>query len=246
MKKIILSLVAILTMAVAAEGRRYNGSLFSMRSDGTTDNTSSLQFAIDYISANSPGDTLEIWVGRYPIGGVRLKSNVTIYLREGAILTGIRNAYNYDLTNATPAMLYGEDIENFEIFGQGVIEGFGTELGQHIDKQVSLGYINSAEAASPWQVALKGCRNVTLKGIVMQNGCRGGLNVTECSNLTLDNVTIFGRTDAPTEGIVASKNNGLHAVKCYIDVKGNPVVSTSNENSVADGCIIPDGTFIKL
>ena len=77
-KKIILMLL-ILLQGTAVFAKDYKASFFHIKSDGTTMNTRSIQFAIDYINKNG-GGRLVFYVGRYLTGSIHLKSNVTIQL----------------------------------------------------------------------------------------------------------------------------------------------------------------------
>ena len=81
MKKFILSALAVLC-AMQLGAKDYNASLFGIKSNGTTLNTSSIQKAIDYIHSEG-GGRLVFYVGRYLTGSIELKSNVTIHLNEG-------------------------------------------------------------------------------------------------------------------------------------------------------------------
>ncbi|MCQ2261476.1 MAG: glycosyl hydrolase family 28 protein [Bacteroidales bacterium] len=71
----------------------YRASRFGCKSNGTTDNTASIQHAIDYIGQQG-GGTLVFEVGRYLTGGLRMKSGVNIKLNEGAILVESTNPYD--------------------------------------------------------------------------------------------------------------------------------------------------------
>ncbi|MBC7615661.1 MAG: glycoside hydrolase, partial [Pedobacter sp.] len=93
-KKIILMLL-ILLQCTAVFAKDYKASFFHIKSDGTTMNTRSIQFAIDYINKNG-GGRLVFYVGRYLTGSIHLKSNVTIQLEEGAVLLGSTNPFDYD------------------------------------------------------------------------------------------------------------------------------------------------------
>ena len=104
MRKAIATAILLLA-AVSLGAKQYYGSYFGMKSDGVTNNTTSLQNAVDWISKNSPGDTLTLWVGRYLTGTVYLKSNVTIQLREGAVLVGVPSAHDYYSDGAASAIL---------------------------------------------------------------------------------------------------------------------------------------------
>lgn len=89
MKKFILSALAVLC-AMQLGAKDYNASLFGIKSNGTTLNTSSIQKAIDYIHSEG-GGRLVFYVGRYLTGSINLRSNVTIQLNEGAVLLGSTN-----------------------------------------------------------------------------------------------------------------------------------------------------------
>ena len=67
---------------------RYNASRFGIYSDGRTDNTASIQRALDYIAAHG-GGVLLFNVGRYRSYPLQMHAGVHIELREGAILMPI-------------------------------------------------------------------------------------------------------------------------------------------------------------
>ena len=66
-------------------GEHYKASRFGIKNNGTTLNTNSIQFAVDYISKHG-GGCLEFYVGRYLTGTVRVPRGVHILLHEGAII----------------------------------------------------------------------------------------------------------------------------------------------------------------
>ena len=97
MKKIfaIVSLLLISLAGIAQDKQPvYKSSFFGIRSDGTSDNTTSIQKALDFI-AEKGGGTLEFSVGRYLTGSIQLRDGVDIYLREGAVIVGSTNIYAY-------------------------------------------------------------------------------------------------------------------------------------------------------
>lgn len=109
------------------------------------DNTKAIQDAID---ACKEGGKVVIPKGIYTCGSIWLKSNMTLELQEGAVLSGSTNVDDYEqnyllrdystdrrtwgLINA-----YGKDgtLENIRIVGQGTIDGNGWKYGS-----ASLGY----------------------------------------------------------------------------------------------------------
>ena len=91
---------------------RYNASRFGIYSDGRTDNTASIQRALDYIAAHG-GGVLLFNVGLYRSYPLQMHAGVHIELREGAILMPITQESPF--LRPDPA---GESI----VCGQGFIE----------------------------------------------------------------------------------------------------------------------------
>ncbi len=82
-----LVIVMFLTVFVgtSAYAEDYKASMFGIKSNGTTLNTTSIQKAIDFIHEKG-GGRLVFYVGRYLTGTIQLKSNVTIHLEEGGAM----------------------------------------------------------------------------------------------------------------------------------------------------------------
>ena len=138
MKKIIIALTAVLlSIGCFGQEKNYMATVWGVKSDGITDNTGSIQRAIDYISAHG-GGTLSFYVGRYITGAIELKDNVTIYLAEAAVLVGSTNIYDY---NGAPALVWSKDARNIAITGKGVIERRSKALAACIEDQIAKGYL---------------------------------------------------------------------------------------------------------
>lgn len=144
MKKIIISaLLTILSLQCFAQ-KEYKATIFGAKSDGITDNTATIQRAINFISENG-GGTLVFYVGRYLTGSVQLKDNVTIDLKEAAVLVGSTNIYSY---KGAPALVWSDGAKNVKVIGKGVIEGRHSALQACMEDQKAKGYL-AAGAAVP-------------------------------------------------------------------------------------------------
>ena len=100
----------------------YKASLFGCKSNGTTMNTSSIQFALDYIASHG-GGTLVFEVGRYLTGSLQMRANVNIRLNEGAILVGSASPYDYAPTpTGGNALLLADPKGHMLIDGLGCVE----------------------------------------------------------------------------------------------------------------------------
>ena len=188
MKKIfIIASLLLVSLAGSAQDQDkqplYKSSFFGIRSNGTTDNTTSIQAAVDFI-ASKGGGTLEFSVGRYVTGAVELKSGVNIKLREGAIIVGSNNIYSY---GGHKGIFWGEGISDVEIYGKGVIDGRGPELLRNVREQVKMRHIPE-DAVIPTLVYLKDCKNIKLTDFI----CR--------YPATRDNFYIIEGGDVKVEG----------------------------------------------
>lgn len=138
-------------------GNDYNASMFGIKSDGVTLNTSSVQKAIDYI-AEKGGGRLVFKVGRYLVGSIHLRSNVSILLDEGAILVASSNPLDYDAVDGKYALLIGEKIKNVTISGLGVIEGCDSSYFERLKTLIHCGVIPQTEITNPQLLYFKNCK----------------------------------------------------------------------------------------
>ena len=118
---------------------------FGARGDGKTLDTAAINRAIE-TTAKSGGGTVYFPSGTYLSFSIRLKSNITIYLDNGATILAADPAEHkgkYDLPEPNAwdmyqdfghshwqnSLMWGIGIENFAIVGQGMIDGKG--LSRH-------------------------------------------------------------------------------------------------------------------
>ena len=160
MKKILLTIALGLACISAFAQQEYKATVFGAKSDGITDNTGSIQKAVDFISEKG-GGTLVFYVGRYITGHIELKSNVTIRLAEAAVLVASPNIYAYKGKGAL--ITAAEGTENVAVVGPGVIEGSADALKASIDAQVAKGYLASAEI--PALIDLTGAVNAKVEKV---------------------------------------------------------------------------------
>lgn len=225
-KTIILMLITLLQFGVAF-GKDYKASFFHIKSDGTTMNTRSIQFAIDYISKNG-GGRLVFYVGRYLTGSIHLKSNVTIHLEEGAVLLGSTNPFDYDRIGNT-ALIHARDLENVGITGKGMIDGQGRALANNSIAYANDGliedilkYDRTRESIRPMVIYWVGCTNVTIKDIILQNSACWLQTYERCKNMVIDHITV--------KNVAFWNSDGIDIVDC-----DNVVITNNNIDAADDG-----------
>ncbi len=239
-----VTILSLLTLTLSAKD--YKASMFGVKSDGATLNTGSIQKAIDFISDNG-GGRLVFYVGRYLTGSIQLKSNVTIQLQEGAVLVGVTSIYDYIGINGAKALICADNQSNIGITGKGVIEGQGVMLLDNINFQIQKGYIKETlTQTSPMLIYMKGCSNVIIEQINLQNACGKVQFYNKCKDIRINKVTIKSTAVAGSDGMLISDCDGLKLSDTFFDTSGVELTSdgTSKNISVIN-CINVKGNKIQ-
>ena len=272
-------------VAAAAAG---SSSIFYVRGfgaagDGKTVDSPAINKAIEAAAAVG-GGTVVFPAGVYFSFSIRLKSRVHLFLTQGAAiiaadspLPGETTGYlggTYDAAEPKTAwdafqdyghnhwhnsLIWGEDISDFSITGPGLIWGRGLSFGA--GRAARGGYpIYSAEQAGVGNkaIALKNCRNVTLRDFSILKGGHFGMLLTGVDNLTIDNLKID--TDRDGMDIDCCKNvrvsntivnspwdDGICPKSSYALGHAKTTENVSITNCYVTGCLelgsLLDGTF---
>ena len=204
-------------------------------------------------AAAAGGGTVLVPAGRYLCGSIHLMSNIHLLLDAGATIVGAPQSMNaYDETEAWTnnpyqdgghcyfhnSLIWGENLTNISITGQGVIDGGGLVRNDPIlDRMCGNAYWRQKGPAPTGvtyppcrlgnkAVALKLCRNVVIRDVTIVHGGHFGILATGCDNMTVDNVTM----DTNRDGI-------------DIDCCRNAVVSNCRINAPEDDAICPKSTY---
>ncbi len=222
------NVVAALVLSVMAAWPALTATVdvkaFGAKGDGKTPDRESINKAIDAAAA-AGGGTVVFPAGTYVTGSIRLRSNITLQLEPGSVLEASRDAAAYDAAEPTEwdkfqdfghshfhnSLIWGESLENVAIVGAGLIRGtaLSREQGRGGDKAI----------------ALKLCRNVTLRDFAILNGGHFGILATGVDNLTIDNLKI----DTNRDGI-------------DIDSCRNVRISNASVNAPNDDAIVLKGS----
>ncbi len=195
----------------------YNVRDFGATGDGTTLDSASINAAIS-AACGAGGGTVRFPPGTYLSLSIHLQSNISLYLEQGATILAATQSPNnsYDLPEPNAAegfqdfghshwhnsLIWGENIENISISGPGMICGKGLVRGH---KQPNDGGDKS--------IALKLCRNVTIRDISIKHGGHFAILASGVDNLTVDNVKI----DTNRDGIDIDCSRGIHISNCSVN-----------------------------
>jgi polygalacturonase len=229
-------------------GEVYNVRAFGATGDGKSLDSPAIDRAID-AAAKAGGGTVLVPAGTYLSGSIHLRSNIHLLVDAGATILGAPQDLNaYDETEPFPGIAYqdgghcyfhnsliwGENLTNVFIAGHGTINGGGLERDPKILDQMC-GYKHfptpNTNAYPPVRIgnkaiALKLCKNVVIRDLVIFHGGHFAILVTGCDNLTIDGVTI----DTDRDGM-------------DLDCCRNAMVSNCRVNSPHDDGICPKSTY---
>jgi len=204
---------------IADHGLYYNVRHFGAKGDSVTLDTDAINKAIE-TAASAGGGTVYFPAGEYLSFSIHLKSNITLYLDNGAYLIGAvpqegKPGYDPPEPNAFDkyqdfghshwhnSLIWGENIENIAIVGHGWIIG---TYGLTRSGRMTPGLGNKA-------IALKFCRNVILKDFTILQGGHFCLLATGVDNMTIDNVKL----DTNRDGFDIDCCRHVHVSNCSVN-----------------------------
>ncbi len=216
---------------------------FGAAGDGKTLDTIAINRTIQ-AAADAGGGTAYFPAGTYASYSIHLRSDVCLYLDQGATilaadtpLDGLAQGgydaaepqgpwelyQDYGHNHWHNSLMWGENIHDVSIFGPGRIWGKGLSRGIGNDKDLpdtkKTGVGNKA-------IALKNCHNVILRDFSILQGGWFGILATGVDNLTIDNLKI----DTNRDGM-------------DIDCCRNVRISNCTVNSPWDDGICPKSSF---
>jgi len=231
--KTILILIFVFSSSLI-RAKDFNASMFGVKSNGTTLNTNSIQKGIDFISENG-GGRLVFYVGRYLTGTVYLKSNVTIQLEEGAILAGSLNPLDYEMNNNWTALIFALNQQNIGITGKGVIDGRGFEVANNLVDLIEKGVISDPlkydrprETIRPQNIYFRGCRNVTIRGIMLKDPGSWNQQYDQCRNVIIDDITVDSKSYWNNDGIDIVDCDSVSVTNSYFDAADDGICLKSH------------------
>ena len=218
MKKSFLMLFLLLACTeIIGQRGTYNVMDFGAKGDGKVLDSPAINAAIEEAVRNGGGQVL-LPAGTYLSGSIRLKSNIDLHLAAGAKILAVNprkfkqpkdgpKVVLYDESESFGgfpeyqdgghtyfhnSLIWAEGQTNVSITGHGMIDGEGlTKKDTEKAGQVMGGSIGTGDKA----IALKTCRQVTIRDITIYRGGHFGIIMTGCDVSTIDNVVIDTNRD---------------------------------------------------
>ena len=233
--------------------------------DGKTMNTRAIQRAIDE-TFQSGGGLVYAPPGTFLIGGLELKSRVTLYLEAGCVLLGSPNLSDYEYHAGLPRggsdvdgyhVIFARNAEDVTLCGLGVIDGQGDAWWEpNPDRppaapdqawhDVASGHYQAKynnSRPSP-MVEIVQCRNVRIADVTLRNSAGWTLRPIDCETVVIDGVRIrnpfWGRN---TDGMDITACRNVFVSNCDI-IGGDDGICLKSENPY--GSDVPSSKNITI
>ena len=213
--------ILLLSCAALAGAADFDVRRHGAKGDGTTADTAAIQGAIDAATA-AGGGTVVAPAGKYAVGRIVLKSNITLRLEKDAMLLGSSRKQDYD--GGPNTLVYAADAEHVAIEGEGAINGQAT---------ADFGARWGAPATLAFRVGLvrfEKCRDVSVRGVSLLYSDSWTLHLRRCEKVRIDGLTIkanYKRLNS--DGIDPNSCKDVKISRCNIVCGDDAIVLKSTE-----------------
>jgi polygalacturonase len=219
---------------------QYNVRTFGAVGDGKQDDTVAIQQSID-AATRKGGGTVFFPAGAYLCFSLKLCSHLTIEIGAGATLLAATPDFaapndRYDVPEKQSAsivpyqdfghnhwhnsLLWGEDLDQVAIVGDGLLWGRGLNKGDGPNEE--------KPGAGNKMIALKNCRNVLLRDLSLRDAGHFGVLASGVDNLTIDNLRIDTRRD----GIDIDSCRNVHISNCTVNAPWDDAIVLKSSYSL--------------
>lgn len=206
----------------------YDITNFGAGADSTI-NTSAIQKTID-VCASSGGGTVYVPAGTFVTGTIQLRSNITLFLENGAKLLGSANLQDYYLDSVRVGMIFTKNCSNVKITGSGIIDGNGDSFN-YTDKRkkflppefrlvtrqkekycpddagIEDGPIEPHRDRPYQMIIFSNCQNVTIEDVTLKDSPFWTLHLADCDHALITNLRIHNN-------VLVANSDGIDCTSC--------------------------------
>ncbi|RKY09094.1 MAG: glycoside hydrolase family 28 protein [Planctomycetota bacterium] len=223
--------------ATSAQGARktvvFSVRDFGAKGDGKTLDSAAIQKALDKCGEIG-GGVVRIPKGNYLSGAIFIKSNTTLVIEEGAVLTGsseevrdypvIDSRFAGTEQKSHASLINAIDVHDITITGKGVVAGSGVG--------------GSRPPTGPRVIEFIRCKNVLLENIKVTNTGRWTIHPLYCTNVVIKGLDI--RTTGPNaDGIDPDSCSNVLITECTFETGDDCIAIKSGKNQQAVDIGIP-------
>ncbi|QWW70716.1 glycoside hydrolase family 28 protein [Rhizobium sp. WYJ-E13] len=165
-----------------------------------------IQMALDTIAA-AGGGTVFLRPGRHSTGALRLRSDVTLHIEEGAVLAFVadyelysENAVSVRAESSNRAYIVAQEAMNIAIVGKGSIDGRGDAFHTGFDEGVGT---FTPVAERPRVIVFEDCTNIRLEDVHITDSPMWTIHLVRCRDIGARGLRVSNNRQLPnTDGIV--------------------------------------------
>ncbi|WP_439695816.1 glycoside hydrolase family 28 protein [Mucilaginibacter sp. AW1-7] len=254
----IFSFLALLAMPFAgyAQQKVFKITDYGAKADGITNNTVSIQKAIDNANAQG-GGIVHVPAGKFLTGVINLKSNVTLNLAANAVLLGSAKRIDYGEGHASP-LIFAKDQQHIGITGKGTIDGNGDELLKDLFAMLKAGKLRDSlwQRTNPWGqvqpeepnrpklIGFYNCAGIQVKGITIQNGLVWIQDYRECHDMVIDSIKVISNTYWNNDGIDLVDCKNVKLTNSFFNADDDGIcLKSSSRNSCCENIYVANCTI---
>lgn len=198
----------------------YNVLDYGAKGDGITNNTASLQAAIDACHSNNGGIVL-VPAGDFLTGTIQLKSFVTLHLAPKARLLGTKVKADYKAGEGIPpgngnmVMIFAANAEKICIEGQGTIDGNGAAFNNGRGDGTGPGG-TPGNMDRPHLVIFYKVKHLLVRDAFFTNSAYHCFRLLHCSNVQIHGVRIHNRVNRNNDGFHFNDSSYVHISNCDV------------------------------
>ena len=228
------------------EMKQFDITKYGVSPDTRDLQTEKIQSVIERCRAARGGEIL-IPSGRYFVGSLRLYSNMTLHLLEGAELYGSKDYRDYTDFHVPTTMKYVKDsffIKKWnlpEYYIYGVICAFDEEnvsiVGEKhsvINGQNCFDKNGEEKFRGPMGIILSNCRNVHLKGYTFADSANWSHQIDGCERVRIEGVTVLAGHD----GFNLHHCSHVKVSSCRLETGDDCVAGYDTEHLLVENCYL--------
>jgi exo-poly-alpha-galacturonosidase len=251
-----VALAILLLTSLSVSGSRlpvkYVITKFGAIGDGKTLNTEKIQNAINECFKNE-GGVVVVPSGKFITGAIFLKQGVNLFIEKDGILKGSVRQDDYPQIKTrwegierpwTSALINIIDVNDVKVYGEGTIDGSGTEWSsfgrqggqqrQQLSQAERDSIMRIPRQGRPRLICFQNCHKVRITDLKFRNQAVWCLHILYCSDVIVKNLDIRAAHTIPSsDGIDVDSSNGVTITGCYIDDNDDCISIKSGKD--ADG-----------
>ncbi|MVT08802.1 glycoside hydrolase family 28 protein [Chitinophaga tropicalis] len=199
------------------------------------DNSAAIQKTIDTCAA-SGGGTVIVPVGTFLCGPVKMKSNITLKIENGAVLKALPyQSYPGAGTPTFKPFIECTGISHATITGQGIIEGQGSDWWT--------AYRNDNTLLRPAMIRMTKSTHITVSDITVQNAPAAHIDIDRlCDSVNITHVTINSPANSPNTDGIDTWSSNINITNCNINCGDDNIAMDSYSVNVhVKNCIFGTG-----